>query len=48
MRDAARARVRPLADAGYNIRFYSTPGYHEWDVWRNCAREMIRLLFRRR
>jgi enterochelin esterase-like enzyme len=46
MHDAAKERVRSFADRGYNLRFYSTPGYHEWDVWRNCAREMIRLLFR--
>jgi enterochelin esterase-like enzyme len=43
----ASAKARAFADSGYNIRFYSTPGYHEWDVWRNCAREMIRMLFRR-
>ena len=31
---------------GYNIVRYVAPGYHEWNVWRRCAFEMAKLLFK--
>jgi enterochelin esterase-like enzyme len=33
-------------DRGYQIQFYSHYGYHEWDVWRNCAVHFLPLLFK--
>jgi len=31
---------------GYNIKFYARYGYHEWDVWRSCAKHFLPLLFK--
>lgn len=38
-------QVKALQDRGFRIQFYGTPGYHEWDVWRRCLREMVKVLF---
>lgn len=39
-------KAKKLADNGYNIVVKTYPGYHEWDVWRKCAVDMLELLFR--
>lgn len=31
---------------GIPLTFYSCPGFHEWDVWRHAAKEMLKLLFK--
>lgn len=38
-------QVKELSDKGFNVQFFGTPGYHEWDVWRRCLREMAMQLF---
>ncbi len=40
-----KPRAEELAAQGYHITVKTYPGYHEWDVWRKCAYEMIPLLF---
>ena len=39
-------QVRELVEKGYDIRFATYPGYHEWDVWRYSARDFMMRLFR--
>lgn len=43
-------RTRQLCSSyqalGSDMRFYSCDGGHEWYVWRNAIREMMKLLFR--
>ena len=40
------AMAKDYAQKGYdNIRFYTCPGYHEWDTWRNAAYNMLQELF---
>jgi enterochelin esterase-like enzyme len=46
MCDKARTDVLDLKAKGYNVAFYSCPGYHEWDVWRYSAFEMVQKLFK--
>ena len=41
-----REILRELAKKGYKSVLYSVPGYHVWDVWRYCAREFIKLLWK--
>ncbi len=41
-----REILRELAKKGYKSVLYSVPGYHVWDVWRFCAREFIKLLWK--
>ena len=31
---------------GYNVVHQTFPGYHEWNVWRRCAFNMAKLLFK--
>ena len=31
---------------GYNVVCHEFAGFHEWNVWRRCAFEMLRLLFK--
>jgi len=41
------AVIADLREKGFsNCRFFSCPGYHEWDVWRYSLREFAKLLFR--
>ena len=40
-----RPQVKELTDRGFHIEFHTYPGYHEWDVWRKSAADMIRRLF---
>lgn len=43
-----RETFRHLRESGINnLVFFATPGYHDWHVWRYCAREFLKLLFRR-
>ncbi len=42
----ARTILEEYAKKGINSTIYSTPGYHEWDVWRYCVYEFLPLLFR--
>ncbi len=39
-------RLNELRQKGVNNVFYSCHGYHEWDVWRYSARELLELLFK--
>lgn len=41
----AKQRAEGLAAEGYHIVVKVYPGYHEWDVWRKCACDMLPLLF---
>lgn len=38
-------QVKELADKGFRIEYKTYPGYHEWDVWRKSAADMLRRLF---
>lgn len=44
--ESNRQLMRKLRAKGINSVFYSTPGGHEWTVWRYCAREFISRLWR--
>ena len=46
MCDNLRAMIAEQNARGVGTRFYSCPGYHEWDTWRNAARHFLELLFR--
>ena len=46
MCDGLSRELDELRQKGIRNVFYSCPGYHEWDVWRNACREFIKLLFR--
>ena len=46
MCDNLRAMVAEQNARGVETRFYSCPGCHEWDSWRNAARHFMELLFR--
>ncbi len=37
--------LKRFDETGLHYVKYTTPGYHEWTVWRNCVREFMRLLF---
>ena len=39
-------QVQELVDQGYNFEYACYPGYHEWDVWRYCARDYMMRLFK--
>lgn len=45
MKDS-KPKAEKLAAQGYHIVVRTYPGYHEWDVWRKCASDMIPLLFK--
>ena len=38
--------LEDLRQKGLRSVFYSTPGYHEWQVWRFSARAFLQRLFR--
>ena len=40
-----RATLQALSAQGLNSMFFSTPGGHEWQVWRYSARAFLRLVF---
>ena len=46
MCDTARAEVLAYKERGYHIDFFSTPGYHEWGVWRHAVHHFLQRLFR--
>ena len=35
-----------LLKNGYNVVCREFSGFHEWNVWRRCAFEMLKLLFK--
>lgn len=37
--------VEELRRGGIPVTFFTTPGYHEWQVWRYSAREFLKLVF---
>jgi enterochelin esterase-like enzyme len=41
-----RELMNEYSKKGIKSVFYSTPGYHDWQVWRWCARELLTCLFR--
>lgn len=44
-----KANTQPAADLiskEYNVVHQTFPGFHEWNVWRRCAFEMCKLLFK--
>jgi enterochelin esterase-like enzyme len=43
---ATYAYIGKLREKGADIKTFSCPGYHEWDVWRSCARAYLKLLFK--
>ena len=45
MCDLLRERIKAQNEAGVGTVFYSCPGYHEWDTWRNAARHFMERLF---
>lgn len=46
MVEDSKPKAEKLAAEGYHIVVKTYPGYHEWDVWRKCAFDMLPLLFR--
>lgn len=47
MCDRLSEQIAGLNEKGIDVHFYSCPGYHEWDTWRNAARHFMELLFRK-
>ena len=39
-------QIDQLKAEGYNLVRYVAPGYHEWNVWRRCAFELAKILWR--
>lgn len=46
MCDTLRTQIAELNDSGIGVHFYSCPGYHEWDTWRNAVRHFLELQYR--
>lgn len=46
MCDIIGKKIADLNKNGVPVHFYSCPGYHEWDAWRNAAKNFMQLLFR--
>lgn len=46
MVEESKPKAEKLISQGYNIVCKTYPGYHEWDVWRKCATDMLELLFK--
>ena len=46
MCDELREMVKEQNALGVHTHFYSCPGYHEWETWRNAAKHFMELLFR--
>jgi enterochelin esterase-like enzyme len=44
--EANREPSEKLIEEGYHIVNREYPGYHEWNVWRRCAFDMLQLLFK--
>ena len=40
-------RMADYKAAGLDVRFFTCPGYHEWDVWRRSARAFLQQLFKK-
>ncbi|HEX2945393.1 MAG TPA: alpha/beta hydrolase-fold protein [Clostridia bacterium] len=41
-----RTFIQELRGKGFHCMFFSTPGYHDWQVWRYSAREFLTHLWR--
>ncbi len=39
-------QVNELRAQGYNVEFHWYPGHHEWNPWRQSARDFMKKLFR--
>ncbi len=46
MLESNRTNIKMLREKGIRCEFYTTPGYHEWQVWRYSAKEFLKLVFR--
>lgn len=46
MCDRVAAQIAEMNKIGVGVHFYSCPGYHEWDTWRNAVRHFMELLFK--
>jgi len=38
--------MKMFDESGLKYTKYTTPGYHEWTVWRRCVKEFMKLLFK--
>jgi len=45
--EASMNTVEAYRRRGINIHSFHTPGYHEWDVWKQASREYLKLLFKK-
>ena len=46
MCDTLRDKIEEQNAMGVDTVFYSCPGWHEWDTWRNAAKNFMEKLFR--
>ena len=46
LRNCMQPVAEDLIAKGANVKVNSFPGYHEWNVWRRCAFDMAKLLFK--
>lgn len=46
MCEGNREMLHELREKGINNVYYTAPGYHDWTVWRYCAREFLSRLFK--
>ena len=44
--DNTLAQVSEYINKGFNIRFKAYKGQHEWNVWRYCAKDFVKEIFR--
>ena len=45
--DRTLAEVSVYIDKGCNIEFVGYKGQHEWNVWRYCAKDFVKKIFRK-
>ena len=45
--DHTLSQVRAYQEKGFNIAFNEYKGQHEWNVWRYCAKDFVKRLFRK-
>lgn len=44
--DNVRSKAKSLKDKGLPVVYRKYGGHHEWTVWRSCARDFLRLVFK--
>lgn len=44
--DQTKEQVSVYIDKGFNIEFKGYKGQHEWNVWRYCAKDFVKKLFK--